>query len=308
MLHRTPSIALGLILFLSTAKACCQAGTPALTPRQDAPDIIFSKLGPPEKSTIAVFKESGMRDMTVHTLTNEERATIANAIAGLPPVYQKVLVERLNRISFVDGIPGVGTGLTGKSDSNPNMLSMTFRADILHQSASAFLTWKEQQCFMPDRSNYQVSINAGDVGAFTYVLLHEATHVVDFSRGFSAQKSNPFHVGIWSDKGKLLPPYDAILMSGNEYRTGKPFGMSQAPDVYRSLAMTPFVDLYGSHGEQDDLAELAAFYVLSKEFQTNPTVEVRDGNGTLVYEYQSLKSARVQARLPIIEQFLKPSS
>ncbi len=60
------------------------------------------------------------------------------------------------------------------------MYNITFRAGMLHETISEWATKKENKLFdRAENSVYTVSIEAGTLDAFIYVLLHEATHVVD---------------------------------------------------------------------------------------------------------------------------------
>ncbi|UUF13099.1 MULTISPECIES: hypothetical protein [Flavobacterium] len=41
-------------------------------------------------------------------------------------------------------------------------------------------TWKENTCYVKYENNeYEVIVDAGNLDAIVYVLLHEATHIVD---------------------------------------------------------------------------------------------------------------------------------
>ena len=270
---------------------------------------ILSKIGPPSQSTLNTFIDSGMQAPTDHHLTSTEIAELRAAITRLPRLYQRVLAQHLRHLSVVDGIPGEGTGLTAPADKFRRLYDITFRASLLIETLSHFLTTKEQRCFSPDGSRVSVVINAGSMDALTYVFLHEATHVVDFSLGISDRKNNPFSVEIWISQHDLAPPYDKKIISQNVFRTnGHPFGVSTAPQIYRSLSTTPFVSLYASASIHEDLAELAAYHELYVRFHTSPSIEVRDASGGLVYRYEPSLSPIIRHRFALVDSLLKSNA
>jgi len=74
------------------------------------------------------------------------------------------------------------TALTSPVETNDSvkMFNITFRAEILKQTISEWTTWKENTCYIKSQNNeYQIMIDAANLDAIVYVLLHESTHVVD---------------------------------------------------------------------------------------------------------------------------------
>ena len=67
------------------------------------------------------------------------------------------------------------------ADEPYRLFDITFRAGVLGEDVSTFLTQKERTCFDTASSALSVSIEAGTTDAIAYVLLHEATHIVDSS-------------------------------------------------------------------------------------------------------------------------------
>ncbi len=273
----------------------------------------MSRIGPPSQLTLSTYINSGMNAPTDHHLTAAEVSRIRTALTRLPAFYQRMLALHLHRLSFVDGVPGVGSGLTAGLGTTRSTSDVTIRASIFDESLTQFFTHKEQRCFRPDGSGVRVEFEGGDMDAFTYVLLHEATHVVDFALGFAAVGNGsdhhaPIFAGIWEGGRRLAPPYAGSIVARNVFREaegGHPIRIGEAVDVYRSLAETPFVDLFATASEQEDLSSAAAFYVLWKQDHLSPKVVVSGSAGNILYVYEPMKNRKVQARLPLVEDFLQ---
>src|SRR6185312_4148780 len=65
---------------------------------------LMEKVGAPSQLAIDTFKKAGMLDVKPHALTDEERRKIKAALAALPPLNRRVLVDRLDHLAFIDGI------------------------------------------------------------------------------------------------------------------------------------------------------------------------------------------------------------
>ncbi len=292
------------------------ANEPTAVPPQSAErndvDTIMSRIGPPSQLTLSTYIDSGMTAPTDHHLTAAEVSRVRATLARLPLFYRRMLVLHLHRLSFVDGVAGVGSGLTARLGKTRSASDVTFRASLFGESLTQFFTHKEQRCFQPDGSDVSVDFEGGDMDAFTYVLLHEATHVVDFALGLSALRNAPnshapIFAGIWENGSTLAPPYAGSIISENVFREaegGHPIKIGEAADVYRALAGTPFVDLFATASEAEDLSSAVAFDVLWRQDHISPKVIVRNKTGNVLYVYEPMKNPKVQARLPLVKQFL----
>lgn len=118
---------------------------------------------------------------TEHKLTGEELQIITAAFAILPPLHRQTLMQHLKSISFLDNMPNTELTTTIIKDKDFNLYHITFRAGILHQTISQWLTEKERTCYLENDTTYSVSLNGGSLSALTYILLHEGAHVVDGS-------------------------------------------------------------------------------------------------------------------------------
>lgn len=252
------------------------------------------------------FKEAGMSP-TEHTVTDAEKEKIAAAFAMLPPLHQRILKERLKSISFLDNMPNTALTSAINYEEPYNLYHITFRAGILQETISQWLTWKENTGFDTAHSAFRVHMEGGQMNALVYILLHETTHVLDGALGIAGGKPEgrllepaavpDFAAGIWEEKERnvLLPALRDGLLQQISYRTGKRLPIDSAIAVYHALQKKPFVSLYGSCARSEDLAEYVTVYHLTKVLK-QPFALVVTQNDKKIFEYLPMQSAVVQAR------------
>ena len=149
--------------------------------------------------------------------------------------------------------------------------------------------------FADDGSGFSVQFDAGHADALTYVLLHEASHVVDQVLGLTDNADGPFRAGLWRDLRALAPAYDGTLMSATPFRRQPPVPLRHAPAYYESLRQSPFVSFYATAAAPEDLAELFAWQQLAAR-DAPLTLTVRNGQGQAIYRYRPLEQPVVQRR------------
>lgn len=269
-----------------------------------------SRVKPTSPSVLKLFEELGGPAPTPHPLTAAERSRVSAAFAALPPLHRQVLADRLRSINFLDGMPN--TALT--STINPGepylVFDITIRAGILDQTVSDWLTWRERGYFEPGNSPLSVTVEAGTLDALVYVLLHEATHVVDSCLRITpsiepgpAAPATDFTAGVWSDRLTPAPPYRDALLEHLPFRSGgRRTPIDQAEATYRALGRTPFVSLYGSSSWYDDLAESVAVAHLTATLGQPYRIVIRDGAAE-VFRSEPVKSPLVRERLGQIKRF-----
>jgi hypothetical protein len=272
---------------------------------------LLERIGPTSEEVLQQFREAGMAPQP-HELTAAERRVVVNALAALPPLHQRVLATHLRSLSFLDNMPN--TALTSTVSSSPQPLfDITIRAAILPQTATDWLTQKERTCFAATDSAWQVTIEAGVRSALDYVLLHEATHVVDAALHFTpalaaggqlldSAAAKPFTAGIWQSRtipatGLRHAPLERI-----RFRGGPPVPVTQAEQLYTLLRQTPFVSLYGSTAWTEDLAEYVTVYHFTRKLRQPFRIVVRQ-NGQEVFGYEPMKSALVKRRVRQMKRF-----
>jgi len=263
--------------------------------------------------TFESFRAAGMNP-SEHVLTAIEKKVVADAFAGLPQLYQMVLKDHLHSISFMDDMPN--TALTSPLNIKDTfrLYNITFRAAILHQTVSQWLTWKERTCFDTTGSGLSISIKAGKVSALTYVLMHEATHVLDLSLGIlpidkPGSKANTgfagdqFFRGIWTSMATTdRQVNDSLLLKNRFHSGGKVLPVTAATQVYKALANSPFVSLYSTASWNEDLAEYMSVYHLTQVLK-EPFQILIYKKGKQIFRYEPMKSKLVRNRARIVREF-----
>jgi hypothetical protein len=177
----------------------------------DPTSSLESRVKDTPATVLKMFEEAGGTAPSAHALTEAERRKLSGAFLALPPVHRRVLGERLRTVSFLDGMPNTALTSTVNPDEPYRLFDITIRAGVLREDVSEWLTWKERTCYEAAGSRLSVSIEAGKLDAIVYVLLHEATYVVDSclritpatrSGGQPAGEAptSVFTEGIWSDR------------------------------------------------------------------------------------------------------------
>lgn len=264
------------------------------------------------ESVFKLFREAEMNPVN-HELTEVERAKVEKAFAILPPLFQKILKGHLLSISFMDNMPN--TALTSPVESSDSMqlFNITFRAGILNETISEWATQKEYTCY--DRSanpDLAISIEAGALDALQYVLLHEATHVLDAvlnitphpeERGALVEPT-PYTKGIWHKMNIPTEPFIDSLLEKTRFRSGKTVPIALAPEIYKALGKTPFASLYAMASWFEDLAELATIYHLTHKMK-QPFRIVMSKNNLELYKFEPMKNKGVKKRLGQLVFFYK---
>lgn len=269
-----------------------------------ATDPLASRVAPPPQIAIEQFAQAGMRDVRPHDLTPTERSRVEAALASLPSAHRTVLEKRLSRLSFVDGMPGQGTGLTSPS-ADTGQFDITLRASLINESLSTFLTNKERRLFEADGSGRSIAIEASGTDALTYVLLHEATHVLDSSLAITADLDSPFVGSIWVARRELIPALAGSAAATTTFRGGRKIPISEADTIYDALAKTPFVSLYATASASEDLAELIAWNEVLQRFHGTLVISINDSDGKPVKRYELLSFPAVKARMARVDELLK---
>jgi len=249
-----------------------------------------------------------------HPLTPAEREKVASAFAQLTPLHQRILKQHLQSINFMDNMPN--TALTSPVDTGgaTKMFNITFRASLLGENISQWATWKENTCFRQDAdSAYSVRVEGGSLDAIIYVLMHEATHIVDAvlhinphpSQATDVVPSTPFTKGIWRMMNIPAEPYIDTLLEQTRFRGGKQVPISQAPEVYARLAKTPFPSLYAMAAWFEDDAELTTIYHLTTKMNQPFYIVVTKNNMELA-RFEPMKNVLVKQRLRQLVAFYEP--
>ena len=208
------------------------------------------------------------------------------------------------------------TALTSTVNSNEpyRLFDITIRAAILRQSAAEWMTGKESSCFDGKESAFTLRVDIGNISAIQYVLLHEATHIVDAtceitpslspnSEGVLRDSPTPFTAGIWEDSRTPVGRYqDEGLMAIRFRQGGKVTEASNMKSLYVALGRTPFVSIYGSSARTEDLAEYLTVYHLTQKLHQPFRISVYVGDRE-VHRHEPMTSETIRGRFAIMRQF-----
>jgi hypothetical protein len=219
-------------------------------------------------------------------------------------------------------MPNTALTSTVNPQESFRLFDITVNAGILDKNVSEWLTQKERSCFDTTGSPLRVSVDAGaKLDALFYVLLHEATHIVDYTEHITPSVSADgrhwtadrrpvasFTEGIWNDLSlPALPFRDPLRARVRFYSDGGALPVDQAPQVYRALRRTPFVSLYGGRNSLEDLAEYVTVYHLAEVLKQPYRIVIRRGNDE-VFVYEPMKSDLVRRRIGQMKHFYKADS
>lgn len=265
------------------------------------------------ESVFTMFREAGMKPVN-HELTPTQKDKVSQAFARLPPAHQRILKQHLHSISFMDNMPNTALTSPVNSGDGPIRFNITFRAGLLDETISEWASWKENTCFnQTTDSRYAVRVEGGNLDAILYVLLHEATHVVDavmnvtphVSEKQALVESTPFTNGVWRMMNVPEDRYLDSLLEQTRFRSGRPMPISLAPDVYGKLSKTPFASLYGMAAWSEDIAELATIYHLTTRLN-QPFYVVVTKDKVELARFEPMKNPLVKYRLEQLAAFYVP--
>lgn len=283
-------------------------GGAAYTAAPAGPDTpLHALVAPPDDAVLQMYMDAGATGATAHALTDRERKLVEDALAALPQLHRAILERHLARLSFIDAPKSAGTGLTRELDPDGSGLArfdITLRADVLDMPLSEFLTVKEARLFEDDQSGLGVEIDAGSAPALPYILLHEATHVVDGVLGISVCEDSPFRRGVWTDYRELAQPHAAGPVARTPFRRAPKVPISEAPALYAALGESPFPSLYATASSAEDLAELVAWRAQASNPGAPPEIRVLDRAGRTVFRADPLAPTKVRRRLALVDALL----
>ncbi|SKC85062.1 hypothetical protein [Ohtaekwangia koreensis] len=261
------------------------------------------------ESVFKSFRDAGMNP-TNHELTGEERLKVEKAFRLLPPLHKQVLDAWLHNISFMDNMPN--TALTSRLEGGDSAkFNITFRAGMLNETISEWATKKENTIYYDSiDTGHQVSIDAGQMDAIVYVLLHEATHVVDAVLNITPHPDQrdalvsptSYTKNIWF---KMNVPDNRFIDSVLEktlFRNGTKVSKALAPEIYQQLGETPFASLYSLASWFEDLAEMETIYHLTTKLNQPFRIVVKLNNKEIV-SYEPMKNNLIRRRLTNLRRF-----
>jgi hypothetical protein len=269
-------------------------------------DRLEDRVGSAPESLLKRFGKELNVNLSAHVVTPPERMIVADALEQLTPFQREVLQKRLRAIYFIDGMPNNAlTFPDGGSTAEP-MYSIAVRAGALHETVSDLVTRKERTLFDSAGSDFSVTVDGGTLNAMVYVLLHEATHIVDFAvhatPGAAHPDGNhPLVSGIWQNDRTPVDLYRLPILMSIFWRTRRAMPVARAADLYEALAQTPFISVYASCDSHDDLAELVAWTELTGRLHQPYRILISKG-ANVVRVIEPAQSHLVRARLNYLGQ------
>lgn len=264
---------------------------------------LIERIQPSPESVFRKFHESGMNPVT-HQLTEIEKNKVAQAFLMLPPKHQNILKKHLYSISFMDSMPNTALTSPVETAGTSKLFNITFRAGIINETISEWATWKENTYYLKSEHNeYEVIIDAGNLDAIVYILLHEATHIVDAVLNITPQVDNvdvvisptPFTANVWYKMNEPKEKSTNAILETTRFRKGKPLPISSTPEVYKALQKSPFATLYSMASWSEDLAELVTIYHLTRKMNQPYKILVKK-NGATIFTYEPFTNKRVSKR------------
>ena len=278
---------------------------------------LTARIGEPPAFLLTYLKKlDNSPDYEPYLPERGEMESIHSALNDLPLRQKKLMKYRLIGMYFIKNFKGSGLTEWVVDRENRVYAVMVFNAAVLKKNMSELLTEKERTCFGIDDTSMAITINCGTTySAFMYILLHESTHLVDYvepvtpyaDRQFNGYfriktSSTDFTKSVWNDYDVPKRKYlfsDKVAFYGF---TKPQLRVSEAVSVYTDLSRSPYVSLYGSLSWAEDLAELMAFYHISRILKQPYTISITRGGKNLLSIYP-LNAPEVKKRLPLLKIF-----
>lgn len=269
---------------------------------------------PPE--IVESYIDRGQAVPVDHHLSSEERRQFSAALDALTPLHETILQEHLRSISFVKDLPANAQTIRVNPGGQEAVFDLVFNARVLDETLSEFATRKERQLFDAGDSELSVSVVAGSMAAVAFVLVHEATHIVDAVLGLTPPTppglqieeayQTPFARGVWESATIPVGAYRGAVLDNVPLRTGGArLDIEKAQALYEDLERTPFVSVYASLMVVEDIAELVAWRQMTEKYGQPYRIEVCD-DARVIHFYEPMNSYLVRSRLNHLDLFDSP--
>ena len=245
-------------------------------------------------------------------LEDKERSILKEYLDLLPENYLDVFKERLLGIYVVDNF--LGSGMADYVISKEGLIYtiLVLNPYLFSTSLSEMLTYKENTIYKTETGDIKANIKlSGNFLGLLYILLHEGTHILDYALRISPyvepgmaqfqeakKNSSPFSEETWDDYDKPKPGFQAsyqgrISFYSEDENVKVP--RKEAKQVYEELAGLPFVSVYSYSNWAEDLAEYAAFYILTQTQGLDYSINVVE-NGQTMFTLRPFDNPKVRAR------------
>ncbi len=242
---------------------------------------LSERIKPMPESLLRLYRQMDNRpDYEAYKLSAVDKSLVLEYLSFLPSIYQKVFRDNCVGIYFIEGFIGNGIASWVAGRDNKVYFHITLNPASLKDSLSKTLTERDRSCFIPAQGK-NITIDAGTkYKGLAYALFHEATHAVDYVKGVTPFvernlpkkywpkrniKENIFF-NFWKDYDLPLKEKDYVGRTKITFYTldnGPKLKMKEASVIYKGLARSSFISLYGSKNWAEDLAEMATFQMIT---------------------------------------------
>lgn len=247
----------------------------------DPSSKLEDRIGPPTKTLLEAYRlMDGRPDYGGYEPSAAEKKMVIKYLRLMPPPVERIFREKCVGLYFVSGFMGNGMASWVADEEGTVYFSIILNPAALTQTLSETLTEREKSCFIPEEG-WEVSVDAGEkYKGLAYALFHESAHAMDYMKGVTpfvepGMPENfraPFRgdgglfTEVWTDyslpkKGSDYSGRDRITFYG--LGGGPKIPAAEAPKLYEGLMKSPFISLYGSRSWAEDLAELAAYGLIT---------------------------------------------
>jgi hypothetical protein len=245
--------------------------------------------------------------------TAEEMSMIEEYLSLLPPLHKEVLRSRLLGIYFVENLLGSGLGDFALDEDNELYTFLVLNPETMRNDISTWMTFRENTCFVQNDAAFRVEVDCGtEYTGLLYILLHEATHVVDYTMRYTpyvekwmteiqvgeTPQTTAFTDGIWADYSTPAQDADFTLRKDITFYglyDGPKINISDAQTVYEQWASSRFMSLYGCMSWAEDFAEYVTWYHYSNKLGQPYSIRLLR-NDEVLYEISPVEFNGVRSR------------
>lgn len=288
----------------------------------DPASSIGSRISEAPDFLLAYLQEmDNVDNYTSYVPSDQEWDIVASYLTELPVLHDEILKKRLIGIFFINNFIGSGMADYVLDENNDIYSLLIINPETLRHDITTWMTHRENTCFQDDSSDIEVAIECGDKYlGLMYVLLHEATHIVDYVKAMTpytepdikaikrgeVSESTVFTKNIWQERTTPVESYkddfqEEITFYG--LGGGPILENSMAPEIYGKLQHLPFVSLYGSMNWAEDFAEYVFWIHYTQKLGQPYEIRVVQKDH-LMAAYSPMDFEHVKSRISVVEELI----
>lgn len=252
---------------------------------------------------------------------SDEQLNLFNTyIDLLPKAHQSAFWSKLLAVYFIDNFSGAGMTEWVVGHDGSTYYYLILNSSLLDVTMDDWLSYKDDSQFDQSASSPTVQVKTQTkFKALMYGLLHEGAHIVDYELGVTpyvdpqhrrfkgrTQGGSDFTDSIWISGTQPVKRFD--LKHRKEINTYGIFpkrgliSRKELPDMFASLAKSPFVSFYSSTSWNEDLADFITYFHIEKHLGGVVSVELH-GTGELLDMYAPLHTSFTSQREKSVRMF-----